>query len=88
MEKEQMKTLEEKGEAIMQTVENVREKHREMDEKLQQLVRIATYYSHGIDPEEIEYPSYRERGEDGKIVVIITMKDRSVHRIPVKELEP
>ncbi len=82
------KTLEEKGEAILETIRNVREKHKEMDEKLQQLVRIATYYSHGIDPQEIEQPVTRQW--DPKVeamVATFNMKDGSVHRIPVKELE-
>jgi hypothetical protein len=82
------KTLEEKGEAILETIRNVREKHREMDEKLQQLVRIATYYSHGIDPQEIEYPVTRQWDQTVEgMVATVNMRDGSVHRIPVKELE-
>lgn len=85
-----MKTLEEKGKLILDAVKNVREKHREMDEKLQQLVRIATYYSHGIDPQEIAssfVSSHGAPGQDVRLEVIITMKDGSVHRIPKTELD-
>lgn len=82
------KTLEEKGEAILETIRNVREKHKEMDEKLQQLVRIATYYSHGIDPQEIEHPVTKQWDQTvEEMVAVFNMKDGSIHRIPVKELE-
>lgn len=84
MEKEQMKTLEEKGEAIMETVESVRAKHLEVEEKLRNLLRIALHYIRGIDPQEIDRSqTYTKDG-----LATITMKDGSVHRIPVKELEP
>ncbi len=79
-----MKTLEEKGEAILTTVENVRAKHQEVEKKLRDLVRIALHYIQGIDPQEInKLESYKKDG-----LAVITMKDGSVHRIPVKELEP
>jgi hypothetical protein len=84
MEKEQMKTLEEKGEAIVETVENVRAKHREMEEKLRDLLRIALHYIRGIDPQDID----RDRSYTVNGLATITMKDGNVYHIPVKELEP
>jgi coenzyme F420-reducing hydrogenase beta subunit len=78
-----MRTLEQKGESIIETVENIREKNREVEKRLQELLRIAVYYLRGIDPQDIEKPVFKQDG-----IAIITLKDGSVHRIPVKELEP
>lgn len=78
-----MRTLEQKGESIIEAVENIREKNREVEKRLQELLRVALLYLRGIDPQDIEKPVFQQDG-----IATITLKDGSVHRIPVKELEP
>jgi len=79
-----MRTLEQKGESIIETVENIREKNREVEKRLQELLRVALHYMRGIDPQDID----RGRSYTANGLATITLKDGSVHRIPVKELEP
>ena len=76
-----MGELEEKGACILEWVVEYSEKRTEMDRNIRKLMRIAKHYVRGIDPKDIKS---RILPPDG--IATITMKDGTVHAVPVREV--
>ena len=81
MPKAEEKDLHHLGERILATIASLEETHAEMQKKLDQLKRIASFYLRGIDPRDIKGMTLPPDG-----MATITMVDGTMHRMPVGEI--